>query len=136
MTSFTDALARIRHERHSVDPGILMQIEQADWDAINRAIGPILLGMNPQLAEQLAEIARWKENAAFQQASAEGCMQQALKNGAAALDAEAALNDAVGLLREAIDWNWLEDEPPPESVRQAIDTFLAQHTTPPCADGG
>ncbi|MDQ3038339.1 MAG: hypothetical protein M3R16_00825 [Pseudomonadota bacterium] len=86
------------------------------------------------LAEQEAEITRWKDNAATQQASAESCMQQALKNGSAALTAEAALNEAVGLLRLAID-----DSDAPNyfgtDLLDDIDTFLAQHTTPP-ADGG
>ncbi len=42
--------------------------------------------------------------------------------------AEAALDEAVGLLQE---WN---DTFPLSSLE--TETFLAQHTTPPCADGG
>ncbi len=66
------------------------------------------------LAEQEAEIARWKENAASQQASAEGCM---------------------GLLRIAIDDEEAEHYFGLTTLGE-IQTFLAQHTTPPCADGG
>ncbi len=121
MTGLKEALGRMQSQYALIPSNnkadYTMQVMAGDYDTIRAA-----------LAEQEAEIARWKGNAATQQASAESCMRQALENGSAALTAEAALNDAVGLLRRY----YRGEDVINQSLWNDARAFLAQH--PPRAD--